>query len=62
MYYIRKIPEPFQKKAKISSSVPQVSILQTEEKKVSRKKQTEFPPLAAIAILAYFSAEKKDGA
>ena len=62
MYYARKIPEPFQKKAETPPSASQVLILRAEEKPIFRKKQAAFSPLAAIAVLAYFSAEKKDGA
>ena len=62
MYHTRKIPEPFLKKAETSPSAPQISLLRTKEKIVSRKKQPTCSPLAVIAVWAYFSAEKKDGA
>ena len=63
MYYIRKIPEPFQKKEKkrTASAEETISILHAEEKKTIEKNHSRFPLLPALFVLHYFSPQKKDG-
>ena len=63
MYYTRKIPEPFQKKAgkpEISQET-EISVLHAEEKTPVRKLRPSLSPFAAIFLLQCFSPQKKDG-
>lgn len=63
MYYTRKIPEPFQKKVKKTPVFTDTegTLLHAEEKKPARKLRPSLSPFATLALLQYFSSQKKDG-